>query len=64
MAPVLEIWSSNPSIAPKMSAGTGQVAHACNHSTWEVGQEDHEFKVTLKYRGRPCLRKTRKTQHG
>jgi hypothetical protein len=34
--------------------------HTWNLSTWEAEQEDHEFKVSLGYTVRPCLKKKKK----
>jgi hypothetical protein len=34
----------------------GTEAHACNPSTGRQRQEDHEFKTTLDYIARPCLK--------
>jgi hypothetical protein len=34
----------------------GVVAHTCNSSTGEAEQEDQEFKSSLVYIARPCLK--------
>lgn len=34
------------------------VAHTCNLSTWEAGQKGYEFKASLGYRAKPCLKKS------
>jgi hypothetical protein len=40
----------------------GMVVHACNPSNWEVeAGEDCEFKASLDYKVRPCLKKLLKT---
>jgi hypothetical protein len=33
------------------------VAHTCNPSTQEVETGDYEFKVSLRYTLKPCLKK-------
>jgi hypothetical protein len=33
------------------------VVHACDSSTWELWQGDHEFKASLDYTVRPYLKK-------
>jgi hypothetical protein len=40
------------------------VAHTCNPSTWEVGEEDPEFEARLGYIGRPCLKRNKKVEVG
>ncbi|EGV97235.1 hypothetical protein I79_003795 [Cricetulus griseus] len=37
----------------------GAVAHSCNHSTQEAKAKDHEFKTSLSYLTRPCLKKSK-----
>jgi hypothetical protein len=41
----------------KITLKLGNVTHACNFSSWEARQENHEFESTLDYIGRPCLKK-------
>jgi hypothetical protein len=48
------------SFKKKKSYGLGMVAHICNPSTQELGQEDLEFKASLVYTVRPCLKKKKK----